>query len=87
MQNGDVLDNFRKKIKSCCCLVYPLRRSSGLKSIHHLMSVVKNKKKRRTFGKMKKRVGDKMEPMDALGLSFGRLFCILYSCMDGEVRC
>jgi hypothetical protein len=41
---------FRKKIKSCCCLVYPLRRSSGLKSIHHLMSVGEKEKSDVPFG-------------------------------------
>jgi hypothetical protein len=50
MQNGDLLDIFRKKIKSCCCLVYPLRRSSGLKSIHHLMSAGEKEKFDVPFG-------------------------------------
>lgn len=37
---------------------------------------------------MTKRIGDEMEPTDALGMSFDEWFCILYSCMDGvEVRC
>jgi hypothetical protein len=82
--NCDVVDFFRKKIKSCCCLVYPLRRSSGLKSIHHSMSV--GKKKGRTFWKMKKRIGDEKGPTDALRLSFDEYFCIWYSCMDGVRR-
>jgi len=34
---------FRRKFKSCCCLVYPRRRSSGLKSVHHLMRSVELK--------------------------------------------
>lgn len=31
-------------------------------------------------------IGDEVEPTDALGCSFGKLFCILNSCMD-SVRC
>ena len=58
MQVCDEVDIFRKKIKSCCCLVYPLRRSSGLKSIHHLMSVGKRKENWRTFWRTKKCIGE-----------------------------